>query len=197
MKSHFLSDKELKAIRKIRNSLMHKARSPSVRELMVSLGYRSPRSAAVIIERLISKGILRRASDGNLRLLKNLEDDDVRTQTVDVPLVGNVACGTPILAEENIEAMIPVSTKLARESGRNTKIKINHHQPTMSRATFLKTLITKHFPRLNKKYSQNTPQKWAFLTLPLPKIDKSTKSYMLTVVSHHQNNRRPQLKVNK
>ena len=114
MKSHFLSEKELKAIREIRNSLMHKNRSPSVRELMVSLGYRSPRSAAVIIERLINKGILRRGSDGNLRLMKNLEDDDVRAQTVDVPLVGNVACGTPILAEENIEAMIPVSTKLAR-----------------------------------------------------------------------------------
>lgn len=114
MKSHFLSDKELKAVREIRNSLMHRNRAPSVRELMVSLGYRSPRSAAVIIGRLISKGILRRGSDGSLRLVKNLEDDDARAQTVDVPLVGNVACGTPALAEENIEAMIPVSTKLAR-----------------------------------------------------------------------------------
>lgn len=34
--------------------------------------------------------------------------------TVDVPLVGMVSCGTPLLAEENIEARIPVSTKLAK-----------------------------------------------------------------------------------
>lgn len=113
MKNYFLSDKELKAVREIRNSLMHRDRSPSVRELMASLGYRSPRSAAVIIGRLINKGILCRRSDGNLRLIKSL-DDDGRAQTVDIPLVGNVACGTPILAEENIETMIPVSIKLAR-----------------------------------------------------------------------------------
>ncbi|MBL7132448.1 MAG: helix-turn-helix domain-containing protein [Candidatus Omnitrophica bacterium] len=34
--------------------------------------------------------------------------------TIDVPLVGVVSCGTPLLAEENIEAKIPVSTKLAK-----------------------------------------------------------------------------------
>ena len=31
-----------------------------------------------------------------------------------MPLVGTVACGTPLLAEENIEAIIPVSVKLAK-----------------------------------------------------------------------------------
>ncbi len=35
-------------------------------------------------------------------------------QTVEVPVVGKVSCGSPILASENIESTIPVSTKLAR-----------------------------------------------------------------------------------
>lgn len=35
-------------------------------------------------------------------------------QTVEVPVVGKVSCGDPILAIENIESTIPVSTKLAR-----------------------------------------------------------------------------------
>jgi repressor LexA len=39
-------------------------------------------------------------------------------QTVDVPLIGTVACGLPILAEQNIEAMYPVSTKLAPPSNK-------------------------------------------------------------------------------
>ena len=49
-----------------------------------------------------------------MQLIKNLESDTMRAQTVDVPLVGTVACGVPMLAEENIEAMISVSINLAR-----------------------------------------------------------------------------------
>lgn len=109
-----LSNRELEAIRQIRNSLMHRGRALSVRELMTSLGYRSPRSASLIIAQLITKRILRRKLNGSLQIIKNLEDDETRAQTVDVPLVGTVACGTPVMAEENIEAMIPVSVKLAR-----------------------------------------------------------------------------------
>lgn len=113
-----ISNRELEAIREIHNSLMHKGRIPSVRELMNSLGYRSPRSAAVIYENLIKKGVLRRKRDGNFQFIKGAEEDNVRAQTVDVPLAGNISCGTPVLAEENIEAMIPVSTKLAKPPGK-------------------------------------------------------------------------------
>ena len=102
MKDDNLTHREIEAIRQIRNSLMHRGRTPSVRELMVSLRYRSPRSVAVIIEQLINKGILRRKSNGAVQLIKNLESDTMRAQTVDVPLVGTVACGVPVLAEENI-----------------------------------------------------------------------------------------------
>ena len=38
------------------------------------------------------------------------------SDTVEIPLVGSVSCGLPIFAEENIEAKIPVSTKLIRKS---------------------------------------------------------------------------------
>lgn len=38
------------------------------------------------------------------------------SDTVEIPLIGSVSCGLPIFAEENIEAQIPVSTKLIRKS---------------------------------------------------------------------------------
>ena len=114
MKISSITAKELKAIREIRNSLMRVGRIPSMRELMSSLGYRSPRSASLIVDKLIKKGVLRRKDDGNLQFLKSLGDDTTRAQTVDVPLVGMVSCGAPMLAEENIQAQIPVSTKLAK-----------------------------------------------------------------------------------
>ena len=35
-------------------------------------------------------------------------------KTITVPLIGTVSCGFPILANENTEAMIPVTTDLAK-----------------------------------------------------------------------------------
>ncbi len=118
MNIQLLSNRELEAIRQIRNSLMHRGRMPSVREMMTSLGYRSPRSASVLMKKLMSKRILRRKPNGSYQLIDNLHDDTMRAQTVDIPLVGTVACGTPVLAEENVEGMIPVSTKLAKSPHR-------------------------------------------------------------------------------
>ena len=88
MRTQEISNKEMGALREIRNSLMRRGRIPSIRELMTSLGYRSPRSAAVIYENLIQKGALRRKRDGNLQLVNGIADESVRAQTVDVPLVG-------------------------------------------------------------------------------------------------------------
>src|SRR3989338_1135360 len=118
MKAQDISNKESEALREIRNSLMRRGRIPSIRELMTSLGYRLPRSAAVLYENLIEKGALRRKPDGHLQLVNGIADESVRAQTVDVPLVGNISCGIPVLAEENVEAMIPVSTKLAKPTAK-------------------------------------------------------------------------------
>ncbi len=109
-----LNQKQTDAVRHVRNWLMHKGKTPSVRELMTALGYKSPRSAALIIEELIQKGILRKRSNGDLQLIKDIDADSVHARTVDIPLVGMVTCGMPILAQENIEGYIPVSVSLAK-----------------------------------------------------------------------------------
>ena len=43
-----------------------------------------------------------------------MDGKEQKERTIEIPLVGTAPCGLPILAEENIEAMIPVSQKLAR-----------------------------------------------------------------------------------
>lgn len=113
-----LKIKDREAVRHIRNWLVHQGRSPSVRELMKLLKYSSPRSAALVLERLTRAGVVKRRADGSLQLLKDLDSPVTNQQTVDIPLVGSVACGIPIFAEENIEAMIPVSKDLARPGDR-------------------------------------------------------------------------------
>jgi len=114
-----LSAKETQALKIIRNALVHTGRAPSVRELMTKLEYRSPHSAMLTINRLIDLGILkRRSTDGRLQIAQDLETHEAHARTVDVPLVGSAPCGIPLLAEENIEVMIPVSTALAKPSHR-------------------------------------------------------------------------------
>ena len=114
MSSNELNNKELEALRQIRNFVMHQGRVPSVRELMKALGYRSPRSALVLIRNLIQKGFLERKDKGGFRLLKDISNLENGAQTVNIPLVGSVACGLPVFAEENIEAYIPVSIDIVK-----------------------------------------------------------------------------------
>jgi len=113
MKTVVFSNKETLALREIRNSIINFGRCPSLRDLMNSLGYRSPRSASLLVNKLISKGVLRRNSSGSLQIARDF-DDKANIKTIDVPLLGSVPCGTPILTEENIQAGFPVSIKLAR-----------------------------------------------------------------------------------
>jgi len=108
------SQKEIEAIKHIRNWLVHRARTPSVRELMGALGYKSPRSAQDILEQLETKGVIKRMKSGDYQLITAPDFGSLHAQTVDVPLVGTAACGLPITAEENIEGFIPVSVSLAR-----------------------------------------------------------------------------------
>jgi len=124
MENKLLSEKELEALRHIRNSLIYHGKMPSMREMMTSLGYRSPRSASVLMKKLMGKRILRQKPNGSYQLIDNSYDDEMRAQTVDVPLIGTIACGAPVLAEENIEGMLSVSTKLAKSPHRYFLLKV-------------------------------------------------------------------------
>jgi repressor LexA len=56
--------------------------------------------------------------------VRDLDDEPTHARTVLVPLVGEVACGIPLLAEENIEAMISVSATLAKPSHRHFLLRV-------------------------------------------------------------------------
>ncbi|MBK9672328.1 MAG: repressor LexA [Bacteroidetes bacterium] len=108
-----LSDIEKRAYNLIRTKLIGGERKPTLNEINQVTGGKSPRSASIIIDRLIKYGLLRKAGK-NLRLIENNTLSDISIQTIDIPLVGTVTCGIPMLAEENIETLIPVSVNLAK-----------------------------------------------------------------------------------
>lgn len=106
-----LTEKELEALKTIRNYLAHNGKMPSVRDLMKEMGYKWPRSASFLIDQLVEKDALKKINK-KIQLSENKKRQNVTT--VNVPLVGSVSCGTPIESEENIETYIPISTKFAK-----------------------------------------------------------------------------------
>lgn len=105
-----LTGREKHALSFIRNHIRHLGKMPSMRLIKDELGYKSPRSAQLIVQKLVDEDYLVRKFDGEILLGK---EELVGQTTVNVPIVGTVACGQPIFAEENIEGYVPVSTQIA------------------------------------------------------------------------------------
>ena len=114
MRKNKLDNKELKALFFIRDNVLYKDRSPSQRSIAEELGYKSPRSASLILDSLEKKGYIRRTEEGRVMLVKDIDGKEQSNRIIELPLVGAVSCGLPFLAEENIEAMIPISQRIAK-----------------------------------------------------------------------------------
>ena len=108
-----LSNKAGEAIKHIRQFIMDYGRMPSTRELMKVMKYKSTLSVVLLLKELAIKGFIEKKVDGTYKFLKDLVSGE-SARTVLVPLVGFANCGSPMFAEENVEAMIPVSTSLAK-----------------------------------------------------------------------------------
>lgn len=70
---------------------------------MIELGYKSPRSSAVLLNNLEEKEILKKKSDGSYQIVD-----------FEIPLIGSVACGMPIFTDENIEAEVSISVEMIK-----------------------------------------------------------------------------------
>ena len=95
----------------IRRYLDRHDRSPTLREISENLGLSSHSSAQDYVEALVRKGALERLPYHRGLRLPHRSRAPVSTQ---LPLVGRVAAGSPILAAENIEAHHDVDPGLFR-----------------------------------------------------------------------------------
>ena len=69
------------------------------------------------LNQLERRGLIRRdpSKSRTVQLVQDAEVDKQRRNAVSVPVVGNVAAGAPILAEQNIEEHILLSSELAQD----------------------------------------------------------------------------------
>lgn len=88
---------------------------PTNREILKMMGLKSPRSVAQYLGVLEEGGYIQRGKGArNIKIIKSPYDKNNPSKTVKVPILGYVPCGTPFLAEENIERCVVISEKIAK-----------------------------------------------------------------------------------
>jgi repressor LexA len=132
---HVLTWRQRKVLQVIRDSVQRRGYPPSMREIGEAVGLTSTSSVSYQLRTLQSKGYLRRDA-GRPRTVEvrlpghpavrpesGAEDEPVLDSAMDitsqeaayVPLVGRIAAGGPIMAEEAIEDIFPLPRQLVGE----------------------------------------------------------------------------------
>ena len=105
--------REQRILEFMRAEVKKRGYAPTVREIGSALGIKSTSTVHKDIESLVKQGFLRKdPAKPRALVLKDMGAEDsgsignvatIFDNTVEVPIIGNIAAGTPILAEENIE----------------------------------------------------------------------------------------------
>ncbi|MBQ9140466.1 MAG: transcriptional repressor LexA [Lachnospiraceae bacterium] len=104
-----ISAKQQQILDYIKDEILKKGYPPTVREIGETVNLKSTSSVHSHLETLEKNGYIKR-DPTKPRAIEICDDSFqiVRTEMVSLPVIGNVAAGQPILAEENIEDYFPV-----------------------------------------------------------------------------------------
>ena len=104
-------DMQLKILNYIETVIETRGYAPSVREIGEAVGLKSTSTVHGHLTRLEKKGLLHRDAMKPRAMGLSHEkrsDPELTTNVINIPLVGYVAAGSPIFAEENTEALLPL-----------------------------------------------------------------------------------------
>lgn len=104
-----ISKKQEEILEYIKSELLSKGYPPAVREICEAVHLKSTSSVHSHLETLEKNGYIRR-DPTKPRAIEIMHDtfNLTRREVVNVPVIGRVAAGAPILAEENIENYFPI-----------------------------------------------------------------------------------------
>lgn len=119
MSKEQLSDKQQQILEFIKHRILEKGYPPAVREICEAVHLRSTSSVHAHLETLERKGYIRR-DPTKPRAIEIIDDDFnlARREIINIPIIGTVTAGEPILAVENIEEYFPMQPDFV--SSKNT-----------------------------------------------------------------------------
>lgn len=134
-------ERQTRILEYMRQEIHTKGYPPTVREICSALQIKSTSTVHKDIEALVHQGWIRKdpAKPRALMLVEDHESDGIaapdtersaassgvsassvqRTDIVDIPVVGHIAAGLPILAEENVEETLPVPERFTSRTAAN------------------------------------------------------------------------------
>ncbi|MBI6872479.1 transcriptional repressor LexA [Clostridium aciditolerans] len=101
------SNKQLEIYEYIKNQIKEKGYPPSVREIGAAVGLKSTSTVHGHLERLEKKGLIKRDAT-KPRTIEVIENSANRKEIINIPIIGTITAGSPILAIENIEDIFPL-----------------------------------------------------------------------------------------
>ena len=103
-----ISPKQLEILEYIKSQILERGFPPAVRDICEAVHLKSTSSVHSHLETLEKNGYIRR-DPTKPRAIEILDDSfNMRREMVNVPIIGRVAAGEPILAEQNIEDYFPI-----------------------------------------------------------------------------------------
>lgn len=107
-----ISQKQSEILEYMKNEILNRGFPPSVREICEAVNLKSTSSVHSHLETLEKNGYIRR-DPTKPRAIEIVDDNFnlVRRETVNVPIVGKVAAGQPLLAMENVEGYFPIPSE--------------------------------------------------------------------------------------
>src|SRR6266576_6440287 len=112
-----LTDRQTRILDYIRYVTRVRNYPPSVREIGEAVGLSSSSTVHNHLNQLERRGLIKRdpSKSRTVQLVADAEIAEQRRNAVSVPIVGHVAAGSPILAEQNVEDHILLSSELAKD----------------------------------------------------------------------------------
>lgn len=104
-----ITPKQQEILDYIKDQILKKGYPPAVREICNAVNLKSTSSVHAHLETLEKNGYIRK-DPSKPRAIEIVDDDFnlTRREVVNVPVIGTVAAGQPVLAQENIENYLPI-----------------------------------------------------------------------------------------
>jgi len=107
-----LSDKQVKILNFIKEEINNKGYPPSVREICKAVNLKSTSTVHSHLKTLVNKKYIKKGNNKN-RAIELIDSeiskyDSEKKEMTNLPLIGDIAAGSPILAYENVEDVYPI-----------------------------------------------------------------------------------------
>ena len=123
---YMLTKKQNKLFNFLKDKIKKTNVSPSFEEMKIAMGLKSKSGIQRLIDGLVERGFIEKKN--NKKRAINIIEGSIpkkNSQLINLPLLGNIAAGSPIEAIENTNDNIEVPKNLVSENKKNYVLKVN------------------------------------------------------------------------